>query len=64
MAAFVVGWAILCIAGLVPVLGAVLWFAATWYGLGALVVAAYRARQDRSGPTRLADRSAAAPTPA
>jgi hypothetical protein len=41
---FLLGWAIVSGIGLVPVLGGVMWFAATVMGLGALSVAAWRAR--------------------
>jgi hypothetical protein len=41
--AFVVGWAILRVVDLIPGLGNLATFAATVYGLGALVVAAWRA---------------------
>jgi hypothetical protein len=37
--AFLVGWAILRVVALVPVLGGLVWFAAVVFGLGALVVA-------------------------
>jgi hypothetical protein len=46
---FVVGWAILRVVALVPVLGALVGFAAVVVGLGALAVAGYRARR-RVGP--------------
>ena len=42
--AFLVGWAILRVLALVPVLGGLLWFAAVVFGLGALVVAIWRVR--------------------
>jgi hypothetical protein len=42
--AFLVGWAILRVVALVPVLGGLAWFAAVVFGLGALAVAIWRAR--------------------
>lgn len=45
--AFFIGWLILRAAGLIPVAGGILWFAAALFGLGTLVVAAWHAR---SGP--------------
>jgi hypothetical protein len=42
--AFLVGWAILRALALVPILGGLIWFAAVVFGLGALVVAVWRAR--------------------
>jgi hypothetical protein len=42
--AFLVGWAILRVAALVPILGGLVWFAAVVFGLGALLVAIWRAR--------------------
>jgi hypothetical protein len=42
--AFLVGWAILRVVALVPVLGGLVWFAAVVFGLGALAVAIWRAR--------------------
>jgi hypothetical protein len=47
--AFLAGWAILRVVALVPVLGGLMWFAAVVFGLGALLVAATRARS-RSRP--------------
>ena len=52
--AFLAGWGILRVLALVPVLGGLVWFGATVFGLGALGVAAWRAR---GGP-------ATAPAPA
>jgi cytoskeletal protein CcmA (bactofilin family) len=46
---FLAGWAILRVLALVPVLGGLVWFGATVFGLGALAVAAWRAR---GGPAR------------
>jgi hypothetical protein len=45
--AFLVGWAILRVVALVPILGGLVWFAAVVFGLGALAVAIWRTR---SGP--------------
>jgi hypothetical protein len=42
--AFLAGWAILRVAAIVPVLGELVWLAATVYGLGVLIVTAWRAR--------------------
>jgi hypothetical protein len=42
--AFLVGWGILRLVALVPILGGLVWFAAVVFGLGALVVATWRAR--------------------
>jgi hypothetical protein len=42
--AFRVGWAILRVVALVPILGGLVWFAAVVFGLGALAVAIWRAR--------------------
>jgi hypothetical protein len=42
--AFLVGWAILRVLALVPILGGLVWFAAVVVGLGALAVAIWRAR--------------------
>jgi hypothetical protein len=53
--AFLVGWIILRLADLVPVLGNIVTVVATVYGLGALTVAAWRAA--RGHPVR------PAPTP-
>ena len=58
--AFVVGWAILRVLDLIPVLGDLVNFLATVYGLGALAVAAWRATRW----TREAPAPAPAPTPA
>ena len=43
--AFLVGWAILRVVALIPIAGALGWLAATVFGLGALIVAAWRARR-------------------
>jgi hypothetical protein len=42
--AFLVGWAILRVLALVPILGGLVWFAAVAFGLGALAVAIWQAR--------------------
>jgi cytoskeletal protein CcmA (bactofilin family) len=42
--AFLVGWGILRVVALVPVLGGLVWFAAVVFGLGVLLVAIWRAR--------------------
>jgi hypothetical protein len=43
--AYLAGWAILRGLAFVPILGGLLWFAATVFGLGALTVAVWRARR-------------------
>jgi cytoskeletal protein CcmA (bactofilin family) len=45
--AFLVGWAILRVVALIPILGGLVWFAAVVFGLGALAVAIWRARSGR-----------------
>jgi cytoskeletal protein CcmA (bactofilin family) len=45
---FLAGWGILRVLALVPVLGGLLWFGATVFGLGALGIAAWRARSGRA----------------
>jgi hypothetical protein len=42
---FLVGWVILRVVALIPVAGGLGWLAATVFGLGALIVAAWRARR-------------------
>jgi hypothetical protein len=42
--AFLLGWAILRAVALIPILGGLVWFAATVFGLGALLVAIWRTR--------------------
>jgi hypothetical protein len=42
--AFLAGWAILRVAAIVPVLGALVWLAATVFGLGVLIVTLWQAR--------------------
>jgi cytoskeletal protein CcmA (bactofilin family) len=43
--AFLVGWVIVEAATLIPFLGGVVWFAAAVFGLGAMIVAVWRARR-------------------
>jgi len=61
--AYLVGWAILTVAGIIPVLNVLVLIAATVYGLGMIVVATFRAR---SGPRQpaAADTSPTEPAPA
>jgi hypothetical protein len=42
--AFLVGWGILRVVSLIPILGGLVWFAAVVFGLGALLVAVWRGR--------------------
>lgn len=42
--AFLLGWAILRVLALIPVVGGLVWFAAAVFGLGTLLVATWRAR--------------------
>jgi hypothetical protein len=42
--AFLLGWAILRVVALIPILGGLVWFAAAAFGLGALLVAVWRSR--------------------
>ena len=44
--AFLAGLAILRVLAIIPIVGAIVWFAATVVGLGALLVATWRARSD------------------
>ena len=46
--AYALGWGILTVAMLIPGIGGLAWLAATWYGLGILCVAAFRARKEPS----------------
>jgi hypothetical protein len=46
--AFLIGWVILRVVALVPILGGLVWFAAVVFGLGALTVAIWRARTTTS----------------
>ena len=61
--AYLVGWAILTVAGIIPVLNVIVLIAATVYGLGTIVVATFRAR---SGPRQPApaDTGRSEPAPA
>lgn len=47
-ATFLLGWAILRVVALIPILGSLVWFAAVVFGLGALVVAIWQARKGRT----------------
>lgn len=47
--AFLAGWAILRLIALVPLLGGLVWFGATVFGLGALTVALWRSRRGIAG---------------
>jgi Polymer-forming cytoskeletal len=59
---YVIGWAILSVAGLIPVLNLLVLIAATVYGLGMIVVATFRARR---GPGAApVDSEQRAPSPA
>ena len=49
MVAFLVGWAILRVAALIPILGGLVWFVAVVFGLGVLLVAIWRARAATRG---------------
>jgi hypothetical protein len=49
--AFLAGLAILRVLAIIPILGGIVWFAATVVGLGALLVATWRARRDYSART-------------
>ena len=44
--AFLAGLAILRLLAIIPIVGGIVWFAATSVGLGALLVATWRARRD------------------
>ena len=61
--AYLVGWAILTVAGIIPVVNGIVLIAATVFGLGMIVVATFRAR---SGPreTAPADSGRTAPSTA
>jgi len=59
--AFLLGWLILRVLALVPILGSLVGFAAVVVGLGAIVVAAYRTRRR---PTVPEDHEPAPPAPA
>lgn len=60
--AFLLGWGILRLVALVPVLGGLLFLAATVWGLGAITVAAYRASRG-AAQAELVPTSGAAPMP-
>lgn len=63
--AFLIGWAILRVVALVPILGGLVWFAAVVVGLGTIVVAASHARRGPATPvTPVDERSPASPAPA
>jgi hypothetical protein len=47
--AFLVGWGILRLIALIPILGGLAWFGATVFGLGALTVALWRSRRGAAG---------------
>jgi hypothetical protein len=52
--AFLVGWAILRVLALIPILGGLVWFVAVVVGLGALAVAIWRARSaGRAAPASI-----------
>jgi hypothetical protein len=59
--AYLVGWGILSVAGIIPVLNVIVLIAATVYGLGMIVVALFRAR---SGPREPAPGDTARTEPA
>jgi len=59
--AYLVGWAILTVAGIIPVLNVIVLLAATVYGLGTIVVAMFRVR---SGPREPAPADAGPTEPA
>jgi hypothetical protein len=61
-AALLVGWLILRVLALIPVVGGLVWLAATVVGLGALAVALWRAR--RPGAPAARPEAPAAPAPA
>ena len=50
--AYLVGWGILSVAGIIPVLNVIVLIAATVYGLGMIVVALFRARSGPRGDAR------------
>lgn len=61
--AYLIGWAILTVAGIIPVLNVIVLIAATVYGLGMIVVALFRARSGPREPAP-ADAGRAEPAPA
>ena len=52
--AFLAGLVILRVLAIIPILGGIVWFAATVVGLGALIVATWRARRDYRQPASAA----------
>lgn len=60
--AFLLGWGILRLVALVPVLGGLLFLATTIWGLGAITVAAYRASRGTT-PAAIAQTPGASPLP-
>jgi hypothetical protein len=54
--AFLAGLAILRLLAIIPVVGGLVWFAATVVGLGALLIATWRARREH--PARFSPASA------
>jgi hypothetical protein len=52
--AFLAGWGVLRLIALVPVLGGLMWFAATVFGLGVLIVEMWRAREPKAAPAQVA----------
>jgi hypothetical protein len=61
--AFLAGWAILRVVALIPILGGLAWLVATVFGLGALIVAAWRARRPHAAPPPAAPAPPTAPAP-
>ena len=61
--AFLLGWVILRVLALVPVLGGTLFAAATVWGFGAIVVAAWRTGHDKPRPVVMAPAVTAGETP-
>jgi hypothetical protein len=60
--AFLLGWGILRLVALIPILGGLLFMAATIWGLGAIVVAAYRTSRSTT-PAALAPAPGDTPMP-
>jgi hypothetical protein len=61
LVAFLIGWAILRVAAIVPILGGLVGFAAVVVGLGSVAVAAHRARRGRADAVEAAPYAGAAP---
>jgi cytoskeletal protein CcmA (bactofilin family) len=61
--AFLAGWAVLAVASVVPFVGGLVWFLATVFGLGSIVVATWRTRT-MAPATRPTPYAPAAPAPA